>query len=46
MDIVMPQLGETVREGTVTLSTGLASATNPGNLRVQLVDIPDDELTV
>ena len=36
-----------VREGVISFATGLLYATNPGNLRVQLFDVPveDDEST-
>ena len=39
------EIEKLIRAGVVTVSTGLASATNPGNLRVQLVDVFDDEPT-
>jgi twitching motility protein PilT len=37
------QLERLVREGTVTQKTAYLFATNPGNLRVSLADVPDEE---
>jgi twitching motility protein PilT len=37
------EIEKLIRAGTVSRSTGLLYATNPGNLRVQLVDVPSDE---
>jgi twitching motility protein PilT len=31
-----------IRSGVVSMESGLLSATNPGNLRVQLADVPDE----
>jgi twitching motility protein PilT len=36
------ELEKLVRAGTITMSTALLYATNPGNLRVQLADLPSD----
>ena len=30
-----------IRSGAISMATGLLNATNPGNLRVQLSDVPD-----
>jgi twitching motility protein PilT len=38
------EIEKLVRAGIVSLSTGLLSATNAGNLRVQLADVPDDDV--
>jgi twitching motility protein PilT len=35
------ELEKLVRAGSISMSTALLHATNPGNLRVQLADIPD-----
>jgi len=35
------EIEKLIRGGVVSLSAGLLSATNAGNLRVQLADIPD-----
>jgi len=35
------ELEKLIRAGTVSMATGLLHATNPGNLRVQLADVPD-----
>jgi twitching motility protein PilT len=35
------ELEKLVRSGVVDMSTALLHATNPGNLRVQLADVPD-----
>jgi twitching motility protein PilT len=35
------ELEKLIRAGTVDMATGLLHATNPGNLRVQLADVPD-----
>ena len=37
------EIEKLVREGVVTRATGLAYATNPGNLQLQLVDLPDED---
>ena len=34
------EIEKLVRAGTITFSTGMLYATNPGNLRVQLADVP------
>ena len=35
------ELEKLIRAGAISMATGLLHATNPGNLRVQLADIPD-----
>ena len=35
------EIEKLIRGGVVSLSAGLLSATNAGNLRVQLADVPD-----
>ena len=40
------ELEKLVRAGTVTMGTALLHATNPGNLQVQMADIPADELVI
>jgi len=40
------ELEKLVRAGTVTMATALLHATNPGNLQVQMADIPADELVI
>jgi len=35
------ELEKLIRSGVISMSTGLLNATNPGNLRVQLADVPD-----
>ena len=35
------ELEKLIRAGTISMAMGLLHATNPGNLRVQLADIPD-----
>jgi twitching motility protein PilT len=37
------RIEELVRGGVLSMSTGFLYATNPGNLRVQLADLPEDE---
>jgi twitching motility protein PilT len=37
------ELEKLVRAGTITLKTAYTYATNPGNLRVQLADVPDED---
>jgi twitching motility protein PilT len=37
------EIEKLVREGVISRATGLLYATNPGNLNVQLVDIPDPD---
>jgi twitching motility protein PilT len=37
------ELEKLVREGLISPSTAYLNATNPGNLRVQLADIPDED---
>jgi twitching motility protein PilT len=37
------ELEKLVRDGSVTLATALLYATNPGNLRVALADVPDED---
>jgi twitching motility protein PilT len=37
------EIEKLVREGVISYSTGLLHATNPGNLRVQLADVPADD---
>ncbi|HET9830636.1 MAG TPA: PilT/PilU family type 4a pilus ATPase [Vicinamibacterales bacterium] len=39
------ELERLVRAGTITIKTALLYATNAGNLRVQIADVPDDEIT-
>jgi len=39
------ELERLVRAGTITIKTALLYATNAGNLRVQIADVPDDEST-
>jgi len=39
------ELERLVRAGTITIKTALLYATNAGNLRVQMADVPDDEST-
>ena len=36
------EIEKLVRKGTISFATGLLYATNPGNLRVQLFDVPAD----
>ena len=38
------EIEKLVRAGVISTATGLAYATNPGNLRVQLADVADDEI--
>jgi len=40
------ELEKLVRAGTVTMATALLYATNPGNLQVQMADMPADELVI
>jgi len=40
------ELEKLVRAGTVTMATALLHATNPGNLQVQMADIPADEFVI
>jgi len=35
------ELEKLIRAGTISMATGLLHATNAGNLRVQLADVPD-----
>jgi twitching motility protein PilT len=35
------ELEKLVRNGKVAMATAMLHATNPGNLRVQLADVPD-----
>jgi twitching motility protein PilT len=35
------ELEKQIRAGVITMATGLLHATNPGNMRVQLADVPD-----
>jgi Tfp pilus assembly pilus retraction ATPase PilT len=37
------ELEKLVREGTIAASTAYLYATNPGNLRVALADVPDED---
>jgi twitching motility protein PilT len=37
------ELEKLVRAGTISLSTALLYATNPGNLKVALADVPDED---
>ncbi len=39
------EIEKLVRAGTISFATGLLYATNAGNLRVQLADVPQDEAT-
>ena len=34
------EIEKLIRAGVISMSTGLLYATNPGNLRVQLADVP------
>jgi Tfp pilus assembly ATPase PilU len=36
------EIEKLVRAGAISLTTALLYASNPGNLRVRLFDIPDD----
>ena len=40
------ELEKLVRAGTITLKVAYLYATNPGNLRIQLADVPDDEAEI
>ena len=40
------ELEKLVRAGTITLKTAYLYATNAGNLRIQLADVPDDEAEI
>jgi len=40
------ELEKLVRAGTVTMATALLYATTPGNLQVQMADVPADELVI
>jgi twitching motility protein PilT len=40
------ELEKLVRAGAITLKTAYLYATNPGNLRIQLADVPDDEAEI
>ena len=40
------ELEKLVRAGTVTMATALLHATNPGNLQVQMADVPADDLVI
>ena len=40
------ELEKLVRAGTITLKTAYLYATNAGNLRIQLADVPDDEAAI
>jgi twitching motility protein PilT len=37
------EIDKLVRAGTISFATGLLYATNPGNLRILLADVPPDE---
>ena len=37
------ELEKLVRDGTISLSTAMLYATNPGNLKVALADVPDED---
>jgi len=37
------QIEKLVRSNVISMATGLLYATNPGNLRVELADVPEDE---
>ncbi|HWI18992.1 MAG TPA: PilT/PilU family type 4a pilus ATPase [Vicinamibacterales bacterium] len=37
------ELEKLVRDGTISMSTALLYATNPGNLKVALADVPDED---
>jgi twitching motility protein PilT len=36
------EIEKLVRQGAITMQTGLAYATNAGNLRLQLADVPEE----
>jgi twitching motility protein PilT len=38
------EIAKLVRAGVISMSTGLLHATNPGNLQVELADVPADDL--
>jgi twitching motility protein PilT len=40
------EIEKLVRAGEISMSTALLYATNPGNLQVQLADLPSDEGSV
>jgi twitching motility protein PilT len=40
------ELEKLVRAGTVTMATALLYATNPGNLQVQMADVPADDVVI
>ena len=37
------EIEKLVRDGCISISTALLYATNPGNLRVALADVPDED---
>jgi twitching motility protein PilT len=37
------EIEKLIRAGTITMATGLLHATNPGNLRIELADVREDE---
>jgi Tfp pilus assembly ATPase PilU len=37
------EIEKLVREGTISYATGMAYATNAGNLRILLADVPSDD---
>jgi Tfp pilus assembly ATPase PilU len=37
------EIEKLVRNGTIAYATGMLYATNAGNLRVQLADVPDED---
>jgi twitching motility protein PilT len=37
------ELEKLVRAGTISMTTALLYATNPGNLKVALADVPDED---
>ena len=37
------EIEKLVRSGVIAYSTGLLYATNPGNLQIQLSDVPSDD---
>jgi twitching motility protein PilT len=40
------ELEKLVRAGTITMGTALLYATNPGNLQVQMADVPADDVVI
>jgi hypothetical protein len=37
------EIEKLVRNGTITRAVGLLNATNPGNLQIELADVPDED---